>query len=198
MKTGWYHSAMRREPIILSYIKEKDVLDIGSVGQDLDSRTREVVQRSSESSQKLYLWNFLNDHARSLTGIDLEATPGDGIIRGNMETYSFGKEFDVVIAGDVLEHVNNQGLFLENIARHLKRDGKAVITTPNAKWPTVFLKPNETHTVWHDRYTLTTMIERAGMRVEKLVYYVGNKASYSWWKIPLILRQGILVVCGKG
>jgi 2-polyprenyl-3-methyl-5-hydroxy-6-metoxy-1,4-benzoquinol methylase len=182
---------MIREKIILKEIKNKDVLDIGSIGQ----------------SKAYSLWNlYKNSKFKSLTGIDLPRSAEISqkkflddirIIKGNMEYYQFNKKFDIVIAGDVIEHVNNQGLFLNNIYNHLNDDGKLIITTPNAKWPTVFLKPNPTHTLWHDRYTLMRILKNSGFQIIYFKYYFGNKINYSFIVKPLIIRQAIIVICKK-
>ena len=187
---------MFREKIIKEIVEGKDVLDIGSVGQ----------------SDEYLLWGVLQESARSLTGVDLPEAPqiaesefgvntshseNASIVYGNMEKVDLGRQFDVVTAGDVIEHVNNQGLFLSNIRRHLKPDGKLVITTPNAKWPTVFLKPNHTHTLWHDIHTLRTQLKRCGFEIEKFYYYFGNKPNYALVVRPLVWRQSILAICRK-
>tara|TARA_Y100000310_G_scaffold82715_1_gene79302 strand:- start:7903 stop:8424 length:522 start_codon:yes stop_codon:yes gene_type:complete len=172
---------MIREKIIQKYVENKEVLDIGSVGQ----------------SQKYGLWNLLKKHTKSLVGIDTEKPKDKQIVQGNMETYSFKKTFDVIVAGDVLEHVVNQGLFLKNIRKHLKKNGKLIITTPNAKWFTIILRPNPTHTTWHDKHTLTRVLQINGFKVEKFSYYYGNKQHYSFLKRLLTKRQAMLVVCSK-
>jgi len=195
---------MQRESIIASYVRGKKVLDIGSVGQDMAFMSGALTHKSGDQSQKYSLWNLINDEAKSVVGIDTEAPPlaavgtdNHAIVRGNMEEYQFGHTFEIVVAGDVLEHVSNQGRFLENIHNHLASEGRLVLTTPNAKWLTVFFRPNETHTLWHDRFTLTHALERAGLVVEHLQYYFGNKPNYPWWIRPLVLRQGLLVVAKK-
>ena len=43
------------------------------------------------------------------------------------------RSFDVVISFQVIEHIRNDALFLEEIARVLKPGGRAYITTPNRK-----------------------------------------------------------------
>ena len=90
---------MIREKVILRLIKDKDVLDIGSVGQ----------------SQKYHLWSKIKKNSRSLIGIDTEFSNEKDIVQGNMENYSFRKKFDVIIAGDVIEHVYNIDDFLKKI-----------------------------------------------------------------------------------
>jgi 2-polyprenyl-3-methyl-5-hydroxy-6-metoxy-1,4-benzoquinol methylase len=172
---------MKRESVIRKLAAEKDVLDIGSVGQ----------------TGAYNLWDNLKATAKTITGIDTQASDVDGIVLGDMEAYDFKRKFDIIVAGDVIEHVSNQGLFLDNIKRHLKDDGTLIITTPNAKWWTVFLRPNKTHTLWHDRHTLVRILETHGFVVERLIFYPGNKRTYFPLLLPLIFRQSLMVVCRK-
>ena len=171
---------MVREDIIIEYVRGRDVLDVGSVGQASPYR----------------LWDILDEHARRLAGIDIQRGGRDHrIVHGNMETYRFDRSFDVVTACDILEHVENQGAFLRNIRGHLRCDGHLIITTPNAKWPTVLFKPNPTHTCWHDRYTLAYILRTCGFEVTFFRYYYGNKLHYGPLKRLLCWRQGMLAVC---
>lgn len=185
---------MIREKIIAEYVKGKDVLDIGSIGQ----------------SDEYLLWNEIKIFSRTLIGVDLPNSidtakkkfgvsvfrnENDNIVYGNMESINLNLKFDVVIAGDVIEHVSNPGLFLENIKRHLRQDGHLVITTPNAKWPTILFRPNSTHVLWHDIYTLRTLLKRHGFKINYFRYYYGNKPNYPVPLKILLLRQSILAIC---
>ena len=49
-----------------------------------------------------------------------------------MTKIRLGRKFDVIVTGEILEHLPNQGLFLENAERHLKKKGVQILTTPNA------------------------------------------------------------------
>lgn len=172
---------MQREKLILKYLKPgQKVLDIGSVGQN----------------RQYSLWNFIKKQAGiDLTGIDTERSEEENIIKGDMEKYRFNEKFDLIVAGDVLEHVKNQNLFLLNIRHHLKPDGIFILSTPNTKWPTVFLKPNKTHNLWHDKYTLSHVLEECKFEIVSIEYYYGNKNHYNFFVRPLIRRQGILAAC---
>jgi len=170
---------MIREDIVKSYVKGKDVLDVGAVGQ----------------TRHYNLWEDIKVMTRSLTGIDIAPSPDKDIVQGNMETYSFGKKFDVIVLGDVIEHVDNQGLLLDNLRRHLKEDGVIIMTTPNAKWPTVFLPTNPTHTLWHDKRTISAIVERHGFSIAGFRYYYGNKSRYNPLVRLFIKRQQMLVIC---
>jgi 2-polyprenyl-3-methyl-5-hydroxy-6-metoxy-1,4-benzoquinol methylase len=189
---------MIREKIILESIRGKDVLDIGSVGQ----------------TASYSLWNLYKTvKCKSLTGIDLpdsketalsnfdikesDLNIDSRIVYGNMETYKFDKRFDVIVAGDVLEHIYNQQLFLSNIREHLKEKGKLIITTPNARWITVFSGTNPTHTLWHDKVTLERILNVCGYKIDFFRYYFGNKKSYNLILKILAYKQGMLVICSK-
>ena len=172
---------MSREEIILRYVRDKDILDIGSTGQ----------------TEAYDLFALTRNEAAQIVGIDTTPSSDPAIVCGDMETHSFGKQFDVILAGDVLEHVDNQGLFLQNVHRHLKSEGVFILTTPNAKWFTVALKPNPTHTLWHDRYTLTHLLQRHQFQIDYFQYYYGNKPYYNPLFRLLTLRQAMLVVCRK-
>ena len=128
-------------------------------------------------------------------GAQLASAPDDNsILRGDVESHDFGCRFEAIVAGDVIEHLSNPGRFLDNCRRHLEAGGTLLLTTPNAKWPTVFLRPNPSHALWHDRHTLRHLLERHGFRVVQLRYYPGNKPHYPWPLRLLAWRQQLLVV----
>lgn len=171
---------MIREAIIKSYAMDKEVLDVGAVGQ----------------TGAYNLWDEIKPVAKELVGIDIMSSGNEGVVQGDMETYSFGRKFDVIVLGDIIEHVNNQGLLLDNCHRHLKNDGILVITTPNAKWPTVFMPTNRTHTLWHDKFTMETLLGRYGFKVKEFRYYFGNKRKYNFLQRIFTWKQSMLFVCG--
>ena len=170
---------MIREKIIREYVKGKDVLDVGTVGQ----------------SAEYNLWQEMSSCAKSLTGIDIVPSQEKNVVLGNMESYRFNRKFDVVVLGDIIEHVDNQGLLLDNVRSHLKPEGILILTTANARWFTVFIGTNPTHTLWHDRSTLNHILQRHGFKVAYFRYYYGNKRYYNIFVRLLALRQGMLAIC---
>src|SRR5215469_3276487 len=50
---------------------------------------------------------------------------------GHAGRYNVGRQFDVVIASEVIEHMLEPQSLLENAARHLHPGGILVLTTPN-------------------------------------------------------------------
>ena len=55
---------------------------------------------------------------------------GLNAICGDAEKVDLGRKFDVIM-GMPLEHVSNQGIFLENMKRHLENEGVMVVSVPN-------------------------------------------------------------------
>lgn len=100
--------------------------------------------------------------------------------------------FDVIFAGDIIEHLPNPGLFLERCRAHLKSGGKLVLTTPNAfnffsfteklmkDEPTV----NEDHTMYFNHKTLRVLLNKCSFSISEIhyVYSLGYSYKESWKK----------------
>lgn len=155
--------------IIKKYVKGKDVLDCGCVGSNESG-----VHTSKFLHQKIV------ENSKSVLGIDINALGvrqlkdmGYNVIRGNVETIDIGKKFDVIVAGDLIEHISNLGLFLENMKRHLKRGGELIIHTPNPFGITRFyhmltkkyVEVNPDHACYYDIITLKQALERHGYKI---------------------------------
>jgi len=91
-----------------------------------------------------YGLDYIYENAKSVTVMDKSKSvlkkiknkyPNTIIIHQNIPPLTNLKEdtFDIVISFQVIEHVKNANLFLKEIHRVLKSNGKAYITTPNAK-----------------------------------------------------------------
>ncbi len=99
----------------------KKVLDLGSYNGII---TTEISQHGNE------VWAF--DVSDSFE--DKYRQAGIPFMRGNVEKplpYE-NAFFDVVFAGEVIEHLVDTDIFLDEIKRILKKDGRVIITTPNA------------------------------------------------------------------
>lgn len=116
-----------KKQLIASLIKKSDaVLDVGFFGQGL---------KSSESNSPHQL---IKSAAADVYGLDLNLTDeflvansGGHYFKYNAENFKFEVKFDVIFAGDLLEHLSNPGLFLDACRQNLIDGGRLVITTPN-------------------------------------------------------------------
>ncbi|GAB4339866.1 MAG: hypothetical protein OHK0038_19170 [Flammeovirgaceae bacterium] len=91
--------------------------------------------------------------------------------------------FDTVITFQVIEHIEDDHLFVKEIKRVLKKGGKAIITTPNIK---LSLTRNPWHVREYQTEELRTLLKNYFSHVEikgitgnqkVMNYYEANKAS---------------------
>lgn len=177
-----YPRVVSRLSIIEPFVAGKEVLDIGCV----DSRPGNV--RKYESTG---LHRFVKQHAGSLLGVDIDregaeemVNKGYNVVCENAETMRLDRQFDCIVAGEIIEHLNNAGSFIETMREHLKDDGVLIITTPNAFCIANFfrilrrnrVKVHPEHTCWYDPVTLNQLISRYNMRIETL--YFSNKEKW--------------------
>lgn len=79
---------------------------------------------------KTDLHSFMNGE---VYGTDIEITNyKDNVIKADAQYLPFKNNvFDTVFAGEVIEHLPNPYLFLHEVKRVLKKNGKFILTTPN-------------------------------------------------------------------
>lgn len=169
----------RKNDFIIRKCKNKDVLDLGCIEHD---HFRDRIDDGS--------WVHMNIKkiARSIIGIDLlkEYIPelnsqGYKIYYGDVEKLSDvselkGKKFDVIVAGDLIEHLFNQGLFLDSIKPFCTAETELIITTPNCFSTHFFIphlwkgvEPNrDDHTLWHSARTLRQLLLMKGYKITEL------------------------------
>ncbi len=100
-----------------------------------------------------------------------------------LENVKLDRTFDVVVAGEMIEHLLNPGLFLKGIKRFLRDDSTLLITTPNAYSIFRFLiyalsgkrGKNEPvhpdHVAYYSFRTLTRLLELTGYEVIEFCFY---------------------------
>ncbi|UCH88893.1 MAG: class I SAM-dependent methyltransferase [Thermoplasmata archaeon] len=103
----------------------------------------------------------------------------------DVETMDLGRKFDVVVAGELIEHLNNPGLFLERVNSHLKPNGIVILTTPNAFSLQTYLRVllgmdkmiNLDHVNYYHPQTLTELLKRYNFKVEEVFWHVRPKTT---------------------
>jgi SAM-dependent methyltransferase len=92
---------------------------------------------------------------------------------------AFGESFDTVLMINVLEHVPDETIALENVRNSLVQGGRAVILVPQN--PKLYNSLDEA-LEHRERYTadgLRTSLERAGFHVERMLDF--NRTSVPAW-----------------
>jgi predicted TPR repeat methyltransferase len=140
--------------------------------------------------QGTWLHARLAESASSLVGLDLEAEGVRWAVEHGFEAYAVDAQSaeavaalglepaEVVIAGEVVEHLDAPGPFFASLQQLVRDDGLLVVTTPNAFRLLNFLAPvggvelvHPDHTAWHSPHTLTTLLGRSGWEVAGIAYY---------------------------
>lgn len=161
---------------IVNQSVDKDVLDVGCVGQD----------KSYES--ELWLHARIKQKAKYILGVDIDIDSIEQLnSKGfeicspdNLTDISQGKKFDLIVMGDVIEHVDNPVLFLQFYAQYLKDDGRMIICTPNVFGMRYSLQvlffgrsgTNPEHTFGFEPYTMLELFQRSGL----------EPTEFSWLK----------------
>lgn len=184
-----------REEVIEKYVRGKKVLDIGCVSNQVRGHYRFGS-----------LHKYLAEKASEIVGMDINKEgvrdlkkQGFSVILGNAETFELNEKFDVIVAGELIEHLNNQGLFLENVKKHLRMGGRLILTTPNAFaakrliWAIGKGVPvNEEHTLWHDVKTLKQVVKRCGYEIEDFAYvYIKSQTLKSKFERFLCFKRSL-------
>jgi len=134
---------------------------------------------------------------------------------------------DLVIAGELIEHLSNPGRFLDAVSTLVKPTGRLAITTPNGLSLTNTLAGlmhrefvNPDHTNWQSWHTVATLLGRAGWTIERLAYYAFPteslppprtpaerrrtklfkgylRAAYPLFKLRPGVADGLIVVAGR-
>ncbi|MCM2285284.1 MAG: methyltransferase domain-containing protein [Desulfobacula sp.] len=146
-------------------------------------------------NRRTLLHKKLCDHAEiigsSVIGIDIDDTaisflqlkmPDEIIL--NVDAHNLSKyfendqRFDLIIAGDVIEHLPNPGLFLQSCNSVLSHNGRILITTTNAFNIVRFLKSflfheavHNEHTAYYSHKTISRLISMSGLKCDDFGYY---------------------------
>lgn len=113
---------------------------------------------------------------------------------GDAETFESEIDFDILVAGEVIEYMKNPGSLLENAERNLTPNGKLILTTPNPDEFAYFRKTvfgqsnNPTHTCWIDPRNLEQLVSitETGLNVTDWQYLSPvDGISTVLWKMGL-------------
>lgn len=190
-------SVTDRIEVLAEYVRDGDVLDLGVV----DSRVAHGTAEQRIGSPDKILFFKLAEINPNIVGLDLDAegvealkARGYNAICGDVQVVDIGRQFDTIVAGEIIEHLDNPGQFLQNMRRHLKPNGHLVVSTPNpfyAKqrgkiWRRGMPQVHEEHTCWFDPITLNHSFNRAGLKTVDSCWINPTGQFFKTW--PRFLR----------
>lgn len=185
-------------------------------------------QRAIEN--KMLLHFELEKEAKELYGFDydlegidvLTKAGGKNLFRADLEKLDeveLDETFDVIIAGEIIEHLSNPGLFLKGIKRFMHQETSLIISTINAYSALRFFMyglrgrggANEPvhldHVAYYSYSTLRLIINRENLIVNKFYFYdIGPEhKQFNRWFYNAVndigvffspqLSDGVIAVC---
>lgn len=183
------HVANHREPIedknamIVRMCTGKTVLDMGCIDHSYSTAL---------GLGDRWLHKQIKAVAASLTGLDILQEDalelnrlGYDIRIANAEQFDFGEKFDVIVAGDLIEHLSNIGMFLQSVKRHMHAESLFIISTPNPfnveqAISAVFansINVHPQHTVWLSPQVCWELVSREHLSIAEF-HWIDTRFSF--------------------
>lgn len=179
---------------------------------------------------KMLLHHDLENIASDVWGMDsdeqgieiLKESGSKQLLLGDLEdlaSLDLDEKFDVILAGEMIEHLNNPGLFLSGIKRFMHAETLLVLTTVNAycgmrfvwyglrgkRGENEFVHPD--HVAYYSYSTLKVLTERHGLHLDSFLFYdIGreHRPHNKWFinaindvcvKIAPQWADGVIAIC---
>jgi hypothetical protein len=199
----------------IEFIKElctgRSVLHLGCSGAPY---TKESIENDS------LLHKRLAEVASSLTGVDNDALGLEelrragfqDLILSDIETIGENKisgDYQVIVAGEIIEHLDNPGLFLSGLRKWMNDSTLLIITTINAYCGMRFLQyglrgrggssepVHPDHVAYYSYSTLRLLLRRNGFAIESFHFYDLGSEHRKHNKTSLNLLNDVCVTVSK-
>jgi 2-polyprenyl-3-methyl-5-hydroxy-6-metoxy-1,4-benzoquinol methylase len=170
---------INKELFIQEKCRGKNVLDLGCIRHNADFALKDLN----------WLHMKIKSVANKIIGIDylpveIEKLQNYGydIVFGDVtKPLDINEKFDVIVAGDIIEHLTNFEGFFENCSRLLNPEGILIVTTPNPYYAGEFhfvafknnFLINPEHTCWICPQALSQLSDRFSYIIDE-IYFIKN------------------------
>ncbi len=171
----------KRRDEMIKYCHGKVVLNIGCCGNYNDIHVK------------------ICEESKECTGIDINKEVleklrqmGYNVVYADAQDFDLNKKYDVIVCGEVMEHLPNLDGFFKSVKKHLKDDGIFVLTVPNAFSLMSFFHNIYPKYAWNQHYhlfcgkTLRNLLEAYGFKVVKM-YLTDDPKIYKNKVVSMIL-----------
>jgi SAM-dependent methyltransferase len=150
----------------------KDILDVGVVEHVVEAADSET-----------WLHGKLRARARTCLGVDILEEGirrlrdrGFDVVCADLTQGPLDRTFDLIVCGEVLEHLPAPQVLVSNLARMLRAGGRIAVTAPNPWYLNTALKAilgrhpypdSADHVCWFDPATIAELAERAGLKLAR-------------------------------
>lgn len=171
---------LNKDEAIIDIARGKKVLHLGCVGfADLPDMDR---VKLAEQSLHFSLTNSAQttgvDYSKDAIDYYRENRIFDNVLYGNaehLEQMSLNETFDVIVAGDIIEHLSNPGLMLDGLKKFFNENTRLIITTPHAFGVLNFIRflrgrfvEGKEHVMTFNQTNLVQLLARHGYEIEAL------------------------------
>ncbi len=179
-----------RHQYIVDRVKARRVLDFGVVGLTCEG----AEERSGEFEASLH-WAVAASAAQAV-GADYASDivhqlslryPHMSLIACSIYDAAEvlkGEQFDTIILGDILEHLDNPGMALDAVVPLLASNGEVIVSCPNAfglpnylRFLTGLFEEGPDHVLTFNKFTLSRLLERHRLRIAEIMTCVDRPHS---------------------
>jgi SAM-dependent methyltransferase len=161
---------------LLQEVRGPDILHVGCVNHKAPETPAEMAQSLHQQLCQAFAGANVLGLDIDVTGVERMKQMGFRVELGDAHDLKFKACFDTVLAGELIEHLQNPGEFLGGVARALKPGGRLVLSTPNVfsvmlnlmYWKNYDQAFNREHALWLCPQTLRELLRRYGFGISKL------------------------------
>ncbi|MDH3342725.1 MAG: class I SAM-dependent methyltransferase [Gammaproteobacteria bacterium] len=184
---------------VVNRVRNRSCLDVGAVEHDMSYVEKDTWKHKKliDSASKVVGVDIIEEYVNELNsrGYDIR------LCDATSDKY-IGEQFDVVVIGDVLEHVTNVQGLLDFSLRHLKEDGEIIVKTPNPHYRSFiksFIKKkfyiNLEHVAWYSPSQVLEIARRSGCTLESYrISYTEGKRWYWRFVNPELFSQDYVFI----
>jgi SAM-dependent methyltransferase len=164
-----------RREIIQEICRGKNVLDIGCVHHDIENANSAdwLHGNVAEVAGSVLGVDYLQAEVKTLTQRGYQVIVGD--VNFPLPIH---RKFDVIVVGNLIEHLSSFSGLMENINRLLENDGVALISTANPFFREQYFYSalkndiivNAEHTCWIDPVTLDQLSRRFSLETVEVLW----------------------------
>jgi SAM-dependent methyltransferase len=174
--------------------KNRTILHLGCVGEtDVSAEAK-----AEAFAANRVLHAHLMEVAARVVGVDIDAAAVelirsrqgvDNLIIGDvehLEALNLDKIFDIILCGDLLEHLSCPGRALEGIRRLMSPTTQLIVSVPNAfallgnvRFTLGRYREGAQHVATYSKFQLVTLLERHGFKTTEL-YTCFDRLPRSW------------------
>lgn len=163
-------------PFIEEVCRGKTVLDLGCIRHNTDVALADpnwLHEKIRAVAQSVVRIDYLEDNIKKMNDRGYSIRFADVT-----KPFFLNEQFEVIVIGDLIEHLINFDALFENCRRHLKLGGIMIITTPNPFFSVEFfyilwkrnIIMNPEHVCWIDPYAMAQLVERLGFVIADIHY----------------------------